>query len=687
MSKAKLFELNAEINHFFNTQPDLKNDVRFKDQVLSEATLEAEWKDKNNLSRELRVGIIGRVKAGKSSLLNALLFNGESVLPQAATPMTAALTVMKYGDKEKAEVDFYTNEDIRKLEENSRLYEAKLEEALQDNILLENDNETNEHAAKAPEEVNSGKSSWLAGVGAQVKKAGKKMADQMRKNTPERRQEITQRFNEANPMLVAAHQQIEAMRAHPLSESARKNMQILTANSHAELMQKLNDYVGAAGKYMPYTKSVTLYLTQPALKDLEVIDTPGVNDPVASREERTHEFLKQCDVVFVVSQSSQFMSDEDLALMQRVTVNEGIQEVYLVASQVDNDMCTPSEGGNGSSPTAVLEKISQKLTQQAARALDEHNALSQNGNLRALFEKHKVICTSSMAFNMLKSFSTKARWQGDMATVWENLIHYYRDYLTPDATAKHHLEKIANIAVLKSVLDEVRANKDKIRAHNQAMFINTKKTNLLDLLDKVNDHFDELIMKVETTSVEEFEAQLESIKRFQHTARREIDSVYQRAIYNIVIENGWGYELDSIVDDSTQEFFNSNQISYKTETRTVKNDASILNFFGLFAGSHEEEYQIATINATRVKNTITTVQNKVCKDLMSAIGKLKAEWEDALIKQEFSVIKACNQEVGGERLSRSDINPILRALIAKLPIRDKITLTPMPEKLAQQGGT
>lgn len=47
--------------------------------------------------RDLTIAIVGRVKSGKSSLLNALFFDGRSVLPQAATPMTAALTFLKLG--------------------------------------------------------------------------------------------------------------------------------------------------------------------------------------------------------------------------------------------------------------------------------------------------------------------------------------------------------------------------------------------------------------------------------------------------------------------------------------------------------------------------------------------------------------------------------------------------------------
>lgn len=50
------------------------------------------WQDVVDTNRTLKIGIVGGVKAGKSSFLNALLFRGRDILPKAATPMTAALT-------------------------------------------------------------------------------------------------------------------------------------------------------------------------------------------------------------------------------------------------------------------------------------------------------------------------------------------------------------------------------------------------------------------------------------------------------------------------------------------------------------------------------------------------------------------------------------------------------------------
>ena len=68
---------------------------------------------------------ITRPNAGKSSLLNALIFEGRNILPKAATPMTAALTKLEFGDKTEASVDFYEPDDIADLEKDFHKYNQK----------------------------------------------------------------------------------------------------------------------------------------------------------------------------------------------------------------------------------------------------------------------------------------------------------------------------------------------------------------------------------------------------------------------------------------------------------------------------------------------------------------------------------------------------------------------------------
>lgn len=78
--------------------------------------------------RLLQIGVVGRVKAGKSSLLNALVFDGHAILPRAATPMTAALTTLTYGETFSAHVQFYDAADRANIEQNAARYRQRFKE-------------------------------------------------------------------------------------------------------------------------------------------------------------------------------------------------------------------------------------------------------------------------------------------------------------------------------------------------------------------------------------------------------------------------------------------------------------------------------------------------------------------------------------------------------------------------------
>ncbi len=168
----------------------------------------------------------------------------------------------------------------------------------------------------------------------------------------ERAQKIAKKELDNDAKLTASHDQFECMKKSGLINDLETRIQ---ADSLEELNQKLYQFVGKEGKFMPYTKAVQISLNNPNLKDLEIIDILGVNDPIVSREARTKALLKECDVVFVIIPSGNFLTDSDMDLFDRVSNKEGIQRVYFVASQADSAVCTPSEvaKSNHHLPTAL----------------------------------------------------------------------------------------------------------------------------------------------------------------------------------------------------------------------------------------------------------------------------------------------------------------------------------------------
>ncbi len=369
--------------------------------VIKAEELEKTLKEMQAKDRDLKVGIIGRVKAGKSSLLNALIFEGVEVLPKAATPMTDSLTVLKYAQNLSAEVEFYSQKDILELKNEHARYEREFQRMVGEEVKKQKEKQSLSNRAKE----------GFRNVGNKMLGRNKSTEATPKENIlsdeeiVKRAERIAKNELEKDSRLVSSHDQYEKMKKSGLFNTEKLDPHI-QANSLQELHQKLLQFVGADGKYMPCTKAVQISLNNPNLKDLEVIDTPGVNDPIASREERTKALLKDCDVVFIISPSNQFLTDSDMDLFDRVSNKEGLQEIYFVASQTDSAVCGPSEVQNSRHhlPTA-LENAQKSLSSQLNSIM---GALIQNyPNQQEIFEKaikNGVILASGVCFSMYKDF-------------------------------------------------------------------------------------------------------------------------------------------------------------------------------------------------------------------------------------------------------------------------------------------
>lgn len=99
------------------TGHEKKEDISELQRLVSNFKKKTE--DFYRTDRMLNIGVIGQVKAGKSTFLNTLLFDGKEVLPKAPTPKTATLTKMEYSDKNIIQIEYYSKEEWEVLEENA----------------------------------------------------------------------------------------------------------------------------------------------------------------------------------------------------------------------------------------------------------------------------------------------------------------------------------------------------------------------------------------------------------------------------------------------------------------------------------------------------------------------------------------------------------------------------------------
>lgn len=664
-----IIQLNNQIEEFVNKYDFSHDALALKQEHAIQKS--EEWQrvldSFAEQGRVLRIGIIGRVKAGKSSMLNALLFNGNDILPKAATPMTAALTIMEYSENVSAEVDFFTQQDIDEIKVKYDLFQKALDSKIKEKEL------ENAERIKRKKGVNS----LSAEEQQECLNKAKSQAEREMKDDPS----------------FASYDQYRRIKESGKSLSDLEQYRTISAGSVEELMNGvLNQFVGSSGAFMPFTKSVTLHIPEKGLQGLQIIDTPGINDPVTSRGERTEQLLQDCDVVLIVSSSGQFLSSEDTNLMHRVTTKEGTQQAYLIASQVDNQLFG-SESQGLSDPIHVLERISDNLTKHARNVLAKQ--VQEYPSMKVAAEKlskNNVICSSSVAFSLQQRFDEQHTWDANLQHVWRNLNQKFPDVFSHEELAKNALNQLANIHQIHQIVSEVTANKEQILAQRRIDFENGKRTALQGYLKAWAERINEQIHQIQHADVDELRKQEAELKNQQATIDANVGGVYDDLISDIKLN--LSKQLKDKLKSEMRRFDSVSDNAQGSETEYYEEEYEVEVYRGgwgildsLLGPKHEtrtrtESYSYTTVKAKPIRRAIEEIRS----NLEDELGHLSESYSQAWKKKIYSqVVSALREAMGDGEL---DVNIIARAVknvLARIPEASFKLEDDIPKSLKKTG--
>ncbi len=576
-------------------------------------------------NRLLHIGIVGRVKAGKSSLLNALLFDGQEVLPKAATPMTAALTMLSYSETLSATVEFYSRDDLLDIRRKSAEYVADLDREVEA-ILAEGLRRT-EKASSLME---------------RAKERIVDMKDQI--GGPASRQkaerEAHRRLKE-NVTLSAAHEHVSLMEATGLDPAQLGVSRELQADDLTGLSRALREFVASGGSHMPFTKSVHIRLPLTVLQNVVLIDTPGLDDPVVSRESRTLELLNQCDVVFVVSPAGQFLTENDLSLMGRLTQKEGVREVYMVASQVDLQLFgSEKEPRLEDALKGIGEKLGAHLSNTLRNFRNEFPSLTETIDALITAGSARVISSSGVAQSILIGLTKHQVRDENAEHVWNLLLQNYPDDFPHDnPLAATSLQRLANIDSLRVAIDDAKGKKDAILERRRQDLVNAKLAALnswrLDIVKWAKDRID----NINSGDIKELQGKNEAWLKEYRRCKEEITEVYDDFATNLC------NSFHTILQDSLKNAFSSTTSTVRAAEET-KSESYTARRSGVGAWFASKLWGGGT--ETRYESVTTVRTNQVCeaiKDFINVVGdemsgecdmlreKKRLEFKQSLIKK------------------------------------------------------
>ncbi|WP_154502868.1 dynamin family protein [Helicobacter pylori] len=647
MNAQELIQKNALVEKVIKEQGLQEKAGPFisENAVIKTEELEKTLKGMQAENRGLKVGIIGRVKAGKSSLLNALIFEGKEVLPKAATPMTASLTILKYAQNLSAEAQFYNEKDMEELKRDHERYEKKFKEIVSEEVKKQKEkqnwkNKTKELGNKALSMFSKDKSD---------KEAPKEriLSDE---EILKKAQKIAKNELDNDAKLSASHDQFERMEKSGLINPKDLETRI-QADSLEELNQKLYQFVGKEGKFMPYTKAVQISLNNPNLKDLEIIDTPGVNDPIVSREARTKALLKECDVVFVISPSNQFLTENDMDLFDSVSNKEGIQRVYFVASQADSAVCAPSEVENSRHhlPTALenAQKILSSSLNATMSLLEKKYPHQQE-----IFEsaiKNGIILTSGVCYNLYKDFENQASWEREKEEyqlAWENLTNDYPDAFDSDDKSKESLLLLSNMGAIRGRLEEVAKEKENIISQRLQDYTQSQANNLHNLITQLSQDLEKEKNRIKDADMGAITNQIKAYEKLSDEIEIGFKDAYEEFIFYFIknIRDGLDETLTKAIQKAGAGTQKEEGEEYYTER--VKQGG----FFGSLkrnflwwadddAGYNEVGRTRAVVKAGAVVDYLIEMHRICEKALNDSVGSFKIVFKKELYAKVFPVLR------------------------------------------------
>ncbi len=392
---------------------------------------------------------------------------------------------------------------------------------------------------------------------------------------------------------------------------------------------------------MPYTKAVQISLNNPNLKDLEIIDTPGVNDPIVSREARTKALLKEYDVVFVIIPSGNFLTDSDMDLFDRVSNKEGIQRVYFVASQADSAVCTPSEVENSRHhlPTALTN--TQKILSSSLNAT--MSLLKKKyPHQQEIFEsviRNGVILTSGICFSIYKDFENQASWEREKEEyqlAWENLTNDYPDAFSSHE-ARENLKRLSNIDAIRERLEEAAKEKENIISQRLQEYLEAQANNLYSLVANLLRELESEKNRIKDADLNKISEQLKEYKKLSDKIEINFKEEYGTFVLNFIkdIKN----RLNNALKKAAQTA--SDGIKEKEENpERVEQDGFWGGFKRLWGGVFGEDWGYESgIKAGAVIDFLKAM-NKDCEDALNdQVKSFKIDFRKELYSKVLPVLR------------------------------------------------
>ncbi len=258
-----------------------------------------------------KIAVIGQVKAGKSTFMNAFLGQPD-FLPSDVLPWTSVVTNIRINLPNDpltgARFDFFNEDDWREIMEGNTKVRALAEEL-------------------------------LPGFDSEL----------LRRQSQDVLMKTQKRLGQHYHTLLGSKHEYDFLTPDLLKR-------YVCAGPGSESIPGLEGAQDSLGRYAALTKYANVYMRMPEFQVPTILtDTPGVNDPFLLRDEITCRSLDRSDIFIVVLSAHQALTEVDVALI-RILARQDSKDVIIFINRIDelDDFATQVP--------KVIDDVSRRLT-------------------------------------------------------------------------------------------------------------------------------------------------------------------------------------------------------------------------------------------------------------------------------------------------------------------------------------
>ena len=362
------------------------------------------------------------------------------------------------------------------------------------------------------------------------------------------------------------------------------------------------------------------------IKNFEIVDTPGLGDPIMSRSEKTKEFLIQCDLVILLSTTSQFMNQEDIQFMMKTLPGESVNRAVIVGSKFDSVLLDDSSRGRNPLKKVAAKTILQ-LNQAAKKHIDE--CLKSNcGYSGALLlqrlkadmpSEDKPLATppyyiSSVLYGAAKNIAANR----SLSEMEEHILNQLTKRFDGVERTPEFLLGWARIDEIKEKeFTKIKKLKEEIIAEKSQEFVRTQKDTFLRQLDDIQTEAEQNLQTIKSEDIDMLNKKLEKSQRALTSMRRNIRNVFESCAIDA--------EKYMVTLANDMKFIAQNYTTVNVSEATRQHHRSKKVGFWIFGHTEHwtetEHYQVATVNdvLSNIHNYINDAESNIGRNLDKAI--------------------------------------------------------------------